>query len=51
MSASLGSRIAGAVLSALLDDGAFRPEGASAGGPGAQVCAASLKIRAALADG
>ncbi|MEZ5203073.1 MAG: histone deacetylase [Acidimicrobiales bacterium] len=41
----------GAVLSALLDDGAFRPEGASAGGPGAQVCAASLKIRAALADG
>jgi len=41
----------GAVLSALADDGAFRPEGASSGGPGAQVCAASLKIRGALADG
>jgi acetoin utilization deacetylase AcuC-like enzyme len=40
----------GAVLSALIDDGAFRPEGATAGGPGTEVCAASLKIRAALTD-
>jgi acetoin utilization deacetylase AcuC-like enzyme len=40
----------GAVLSALVDDGAFRPEAATAGGPGAQVCEAALKIRGALAD-
>jgi len=41
----------GAVLSALIDDGAFRPEAATAGGPGGTVCDASLKIRVALADG
>ena len=41
----------GAVLSRLLDDGAYRPEGASSGGPGADVCAAALNIRGALADG
>jgi hypothetical protein len=40
----------GAVLSALVDDGAFRPEAATAGGPGQQVCEAALKIRGALAD-
>lgn len=40
----------GAVLSTLVDGGAFRPEAATSGGPGAEVCAASLKIRAALAD-
>ena len=41
----------GAVLSAIADGGAYRPEPASAGGPGADVCAAALKIRGALADG
>jgi acetoin utilization deacetylase AcuC-like enzyme len=41
----------GSVLSALIDDGAFRPEAATSGGPGAEVCAASLKIRTHLADG
>ncbi len=40
----------GAVLSALVDDGAYRPEAASAGGPGDAVCAAALKIRRAVAD-
>jgi acetoin utilization deacetylase AcuC-like enzyme len=41
----------GAVLSALVDGGGFRPEAATAGGPGGDVCDASLKIRGALADG
>ncbi|WP_426570658.1 histone deacetylase family protein [Aquihabitans sp. McL0605] len=41
----------GAVLSALVDDGAYRPEGATGGGPGDEVCDAALKIRGALADG
>jgi len=41
----------GSVLSALVDDGAYRPEGATSGGPGAEVCAAALKIRGELADG
>ncbi|HEX2578527.1 MAG TPA: histone deacetylase [Aquihabitans sp.] len=40
----------GAVLSTLVDDGAYRPEGATAGGPGADVCAAALKVRERLAD-
>lgn len=40
----------GAVVSALVDGGAYRPEAATAGGPGDEVCAASLKIRAALTD-
>ena len=41
----------GAVLSALIDGGAYRPEAATSGGPGADVCAAALNIRGALADG
>ena len=41
----------GSVLSRLVDDGAYRPEGASSGGPGAEVSDAALKIRGALADG
>ncbi len=41
----------GSVLSALVDDGAYRPEAATSGGPGEEVCAAALKIRGALADG
>ncbi len=41
----------GAVLSALVDDGAYRPEAATSGGPGGDVCAAALKIRGELADG
>jgi acetoin utilization deacetylase AcuC-like enzyme len=41
----------GAVLAALLGEDGFRPEGATAGGPGQEVCAAALKIRGALADG
>jgi acetoin utilization deacetylase AcuC-like enzyme len=41
----------GSVLSALVDGGSYRPEGATSGGPGAEVCAAVLKIRGALADG
>jgi acetoin utilization deacetylase AcuC-like enzyme len=41
----------GSVLSALVDDGAYRPEAATSGGPGADVCAAALKIRGELADG
>ena len=41
----------GAVLSALVDDGAFRPERPSAGGPGVEVCAAVLKNWVASADG
>lgn len=44
-------RSVGAVLSALVDDGAYRPEGASAGGPGTEVCDLALKIRGATADG
>jgi len=45
------ARCTGAVLSTLLDDGSYRPEGATSGGPGAEVCTAALKIRGALADG
>ena len=41
----------GAVLSALVDDGSFRPERATSGGPGAEVCASVLKIASAAADG
>ena len=41
----------GAVLSALVDDGAYRPEPATSGGPGAQVVADALNIRGALTDG
>jgi acetoin utilization deacetylase AcuC-like enzyme len=41
----------GAVLSALVDEGAFRPEPATAGGPGGPVCDAALNIRGHLADG
>lgn len=41
----------GAVLSAMIDGGAFRPEAPTAGGPGGPVCDAALKIRGALADG
>ncbi|MCB0969912.1 MAG: histone deacetylase [Acidimicrobiales bacterium] len=44
-------RSTGAVLSALVDDGAYRPEGASSGGPGDEVCDVALKIRGAAADG
>ena len=40
----------GAVLSALVDGGAYRPEPSSAGGPGQEVCDAALKVRVALAD-
>jgi len=40
----------GAVLSALADDGAYRPEAPSSGGPGSEVCASALAIRAGLAD-
>jgi hypothetical protein len=39
------------VLSALVDEGAFRPEPATAGGPGGPVCDAALNIRGHLADG
>ncbi|MCU1357831.1 MAG: hypothetical protein JWM89_3249 [Acidimicrobiales bacterium] len=45
------SSCSGAVLSALIDDGAYRPEPPSGGGPGAEVCAAALNIRARTADG
>jgi acetoin utilization deacetylase AcuC-like enzyme len=41
----------GAVLSVLLGEHGFRPEAATAGGPGHEVPAAALKIRRALADG
>ena len=41
----------GAVLSALVDDGAYRPEGPSSDGPGAAVIDSALNIRARLADG
>ena len=44
-------RCTGSVLSALVDDGAYRPEPATSGGPGEEVCAAALKIRGRLADG
>ncbi len=44
-------RCTGSVLSALVDDGAYRPEAPTSGGPGAEVCAAALKIRGELADG
>ncbi|CAN5165820.1 histone deacetylase [soil metagenome] len=40
----------GAVLSALIDDGAYRPEAPSGGGPGDEVRAAALKVRGELAD-
>ena len=41
----------GSVLSALVDDGAYRPEAPTSGGPGGEVCDAALKIRGELADG
>ena len=44
------SHCTGSVLSALVDDGAYRPEATSSGGPGAEVNVAALKIRASLAD-
>ena len=44
------SHCTGSVLSALIDDGAYRPEGTSSGGPGAEVNVAALKIRKSLAD-
>jgi acetoin utilization deacetylase AcuC-like enzyme len=44
-------RCTGSVLSALVDDGAYRPEAATSGGPGTGVCDAALKIRGELADG
>ena len=40
----------GAVLSALVDDGAYRPEPATGGGPGDEVVGRALKVRAGLAD-
>ena len=40
----------GAVLSVLADDGAYRPEPATAGGPGDDVSKAALKIRHRSAD-
>jgi acetoin utilization deacetylase AcuC-like enzyme len=40
----------GAVLSALIDDGAYRPEAPSGGGPGDEVSVAALKVQGALAD-
>jgi acetoin utilization deacetylase AcuC-like enzyme len=45
------ARCSGAVLSALVDDGAYRPEAATSGGPGGPVCDAALNIRGQLADG
>ena len=45
------ARCTGSVLSALLDDGAYRPEPATSGGPGGEVCGAALNIRARVADG
>ena len=44
------SHSTGAVLSALVDDGAYRPEPATAGGPGEDVLGRALKVRAALTD-
>lgn len=41
----------GSVLSVLADDGAFRPEAPSGGGPGDDVTERALKIRRQLADG
>jgi len=41
----------GAVLSALVDDGAYRPEAATSGGPGGWVCDAALKVRSDAAGG
>ena len=41
----------GAVLSALVDDGGYRPEAASSGGPGDDVWRAALNIRTRTADG
>ncbi|MCU1455391.1 MAG: hypothetical protein JWN46_3537 [Acidimicrobiales bacterium] len=40
----------GSALSALVDDGDYRPEPASSGGPGANICAQALNIRERLAD-
>ena len=44
------SRSVGAVLSALVDDGSYRPEAPSSGGPGLEVCHAALKVRRGLTD-
>ncbi len=44
------SSCTGAVLSALVDDGAYRPEAPTSGGPGTEVCDSALKVRMALAD-
>ena len=38
----------GAALSALVDDGAYRPESSSSGGPGRQVCRDAQLVQAAL---
>jgi acetoin utilization deacetylase AcuC-like enzyme len=40
----------GAVLSALVDDGAYRPEPATGGGRGEHACTAALKVHGAAAD-
>jgi acetoin utilization deacetylase AcuC-like enzyme len=44
------TRSVGATLSALLDDGAYRPEAPTSGGPGDEVIGAVLDIRARTAD-
>lgn len=45
------SQSVGAVLSALVDGGSYRPEAATGGGPGSGVCGAVLKNWAESADG
>ncbi|MCU1354010.1 MAG: Histone deacetylase [Acidimicrobiales bacterium] len=40
----------GAALSAVVDDGHYRPEAPTAGGPGARICQDALNIRTRLAD-
>lgn len=40
----------GAVLSALADDGAYRPEAATNGGPGGEVCTAALNMAGLVAE-
>ena len=45
------SQSVGAVLSAVVDDGAYRPEPATSGGAGSTVCDAVLKNWARSADG
>lgn len=45
------SESTGSVLSALVDDGRYRPDHPSAGGPGAKVNESALKIRHRSADG